>query len=374
MTDVRSLLRNERLARRIEHPHASYSSTGTLSCTVCRVQLKADSLWDPHVRGKPHRVNLQRLQEAKKNDASGDAPGPGAGAGAGTKRSAETAALRTVSVSNGKKRKADDDDEEEQGRDEEGGQKRARRENGDAAVAAMREEENDGEKRMGMEDGKREQVPSTVAGLPEGFFDKPPPPAAATITSELPTNLKSSPPTPSSNAFAAPSAAPAPTIDEAEWAAFEADLQNQPAFPSPPPPLGASSKNVLTAEATISAAPVSTEELAARSREEASVQGKSKREEEIEGEKEDAARQMEEEFDEMEKLEERLRRLKERKERVLRGKDEDEEEGGDAVEADVVEGAKGEQEGENRAAVVDDEDDEDDDDNYDDDDFAWGLR
>lgn len=95
------------------------------------------------------------------------------------------------------------------------------------------------------------------------------------------------------------------TIDENEWAAFERDVA------TPPPETSA-----LTAEATITAAPLSAAELAAQSREQASLQRKTLREAEIEGEKEDAARQMEEEFDEMAELEERVKRLREKREQL----------------------------------------------------------
>ena len=108
------------------------------------------------------------------------------------------------------------------------------------------------------------------------------------------------------------------TIDESEWAAFERDVATPP--PSPP------SRNALTAVATISAAPLTAAEVAAREREAASTQAKERREADLEGEKEDAARRLDEEFDEMEVLEARVRRLREMRE-ALRRKREQEEEG-----------------------------------------------
>ena len=129
-------------------------------------------------------------------------------------------------------------------------------------------------------------------------------------------------------------------IDEDEWAAFERDVATPPPEPS-----------ALTAEATITAAPMSAAELAAQSREQASMQRKTLREAEMEGEKEDAARQMEEEFDEMAGLEERVKRLREKREhlRIARaeskvdgkedpesdhGSEGDDEKGGDEDESD----------------------------------------
>lgn len=97
-------------------------------------------------------------------------------------------------------------------------------------------------------------------------------------------------------------------IDEDEWAAFERDVATPPPDPSLP--------SAFTAEATISAAPLTTAEIAAQSREQASLQTKEKREAEVEGEKEDAARALEEEFDEMEGLEERVARLRRMREEL----------------------------------------------------------
>jgi zinc finger protein 830 len=62
MADVRSLLKNERAARRIQHKYASYSSTGTLLCLVCHLQLKSESLWDGHLRSAGHIMRLQKLE------------------------------------------------------------------------------------------------------------------------------------------------------------------------------------------------------------------------------------------------------------------------------------------------------------------------
>ena len=70
MSDVRALLRSERAIRRISHPHAKYSASGSLSCRVCRLPLKAESLWDLHVRSKQHKINSQKYAEQEQADAS----------------------------------------------------------------------------------------------------------------------------------------------------------------------------------------------------------------------------------------------------------------------------------------------------------------
>ena len=74
----------------------------------------------------------------------------------------------------------------------------------------------------------------------------------------------------------------------------------------------------MNADATISAAPMTAEELAAQAREEQSAQ-RGRRDVEIEAEKEDAARLLEDEFEEMEGLEERVRRLREKREALRKG-------------------------------------------------------
>ncbi|MCJ1333509.1 hypothetical protein MMC10_010209 [Thelotrema lepadinum] len=307
MSEVRSLLRNERLSRRIEHPHATYSSSGNLGCTVCRVQLRADSLWEPHLRGKPHRQNLQKVQEA--NTSSETAPLP-------VKRPAETAGLRSVSGSNGKKRKAESDEDEEPEYDP---HKKSKTTNGlpsnffdgttneEALAAEAAETSPDPEPVATVPQPEQPKPTSKNAPLPADFFDNAP---SSTQIPSRPT-AASQPPPPQSTT-------PQPPLDDpdAEFAAFQAAIAATALPPSPPPQHTVSA---LTAPATISAAPLSAEELAARSREEASVQAKSRREEEIEGEKEDAARALEEEFEEMEDLEGRVRRLRERREALRRG-------------------------------------------------------
>jgi len=96
-------------------------------------------------------------------------------------------------------------------------------------------------------------------------------------------------------------------VDEDEWAAFEREVAAPTRTPHAPA--------AVSAEATISAAPVTTEELAAQQERDRTSAAKS-REAELEGEREDAARFMEEEFDEMDQLEERVRRLKRMREEL----------------------------------------------------------
>ncbi|KAM5365391.1 hypothetical protein ACJA88_012573 [Fusarium oxysporum] len=69
MSDVRSLLRQQRAARRIEHPYAAYSDAGKLLCTLCHEHIKTESLWDSHVRGEAHKTRLIKAQTASSANA-----------------------------------------------------------------------------------------------------------------------------------------------------------------------------------------------------------------------------------------------------------------------------------------------------------------
>ncbi|KAJ5495911.1 hypothetical protein N7539_001027 [Penicillium diatomitis] len=96
-------------------------------------------------------------------------------------------------------------------------------------------------------------------------------------------------------------------VDEDEWAAFEREVVAPTKTSNVPA--------VVSAQATIVAAPVTTEELAMQQQSER-ISSTRSREAELAGEREDAARFLEEEFDEMDQLEERVRRLKQRREEL----------------------------------------------------------
>jgi len=65
MSDVRALLKAKRQEARIQHPHASYTSTGQLRCTACETVIKQASSWAGHVGSKAHRGNVaqQRISQ-----------------------------------------------------------------------------------------------------------------------------------------------------------------------------------------------------------------------------------------------------------------------------------------------------------------------
>jgi hypothetical protein len=135
------------------------------------------------------------------------------------------------------------------------------------------------------------------------------------------------------------------TVDEDEWAAFEREVAAPTRMPHAPA--------AVAAEATISAAPVSNEELAAQQQTEKASAGRT-REAELEGEREDAARFMEEEFDEMDQLEERVRRLKHMREELRQKRAEDQTRDVPMVSEDQ------------RTAESDSDEDDDDDEDWDD--------
>ncbi|KAI6908197.1 hypothetical protein D0869_05739 [Hortaea werneckii] len=158
-------------------------------------------------------------------------------------------------------------------------------------------------------------------------------------------------------------------VDEAELAAFERELA---AMEQPSDAAAA-----IQADATISAAPLTAEELAAQAREEQSAQ-RGRRDAELEDEREDAALALQEEFEEMDSLEQRLRKLREKREALRKGSTES----GKRAEVDgaLKDGPKAGGGGSETVAEGggngndDGTDDDDDDDEEDFDDWNFGAR
>ncbi|KAL8826070.1 MAG: hypothetical protein Q9191_004026 [Dirinaria sp. TL-2023a] len=269
MADVRSMLRSERQARRLTHPHLAYSTTGTIVCLVCHIQLKSVNLWNKHLGSDQHAMRLQRIRDNALGRPPGAPPPP------------EDPDDQHSEPANGsKKRKADDLDED------------TRKKSKPTSSVAQQYFED-------------EEAYNAQFHLSESDEDSVDGDAQDTVIPEpAPTESQQPVPEPAPTVDP-PKATEGDGVDEDEWAAFERDVATPPPEPS-----------ALTAEATISAAPISAAELAAQSREEANVPRKSLREAELEAEKEDAARQMEEEFDQMAELEERVKRLREKREQL----------------------------------------------------------
>lgn len=291
MADVRSMLKNERAARKIQHKHASYA-TGTLLCTICRLQLKSETLWEGHLRSAGHIMRLQKFEESEQ------APPSAAESGSNIEE-------------NKKKRKASEDED------------------------TIR-------KRAKAANGSPEEISDTAtSAVPETRPIKP-------LKNGI--QIPSRPATPLKSAEAKPKP---PTVDEEEWAAFEADI-------------AATAAPAATAhdEGVISAPAMSAAELAAKNKEEENRRKREKQEAELEGDKEDAARRMEKELEEIEGLEQRVKKLKEMRE-ALRQKSKaglTERLAGPSLDEDLP----------NDQGSVDD--DEDDDDDEEDDDGWDGFR
>ena len=66
MSDVRTLLKAKRQEIRIDHPLASYTSSGQLRCVVCETNIRHSSAWDGHLGSKAHRTNAARVREEEK--------------------------------------------------------------------------------------------------------------------------------------------------------------------------------------------------------------------------------------------------------------------------------------------------------------------
>ncbi|KAI6834077.1 hypothetical protein KC340_g2798 [Hortaea werneckii] len=246
MADVRSMLRAERVSRRITHPNASYTSDGRLLCNLCEMMIKSEAAWQGHLHSTGHTLRLDRAREAAA--ARNFEP-------AGKKRKAET--LDSPSPDDKKRARSAGEEAPNEGR-----QSTEERKDGNGDIAA---------------------------------------PATAHVNEARPTEVPA-------NGGAPPATDDA--VDEAELAAFERELA---AMEQPSDAAAA-----IQADATISAAPLTAEELAAQAREEQSAQ-RGRRDAELEDEREDAALALQEEFEEMDSLEQRLRKLREKREALRKG-------------------------------------------------------
>ncbi|RGP76120.1 coiled-coil 16 [Fusarium sporotrichioides] len=284
MSDVRSLLRQQRAARRIEHPYASYSEAGKLLCTLCREQIKTETLWDSHVRGEAHKTRLIKAQTA----ASANGP----------QQSAQ-------------KRKHDDTEEaiDDGDGDIEMDDSRRKRNKTEDLEGDHSREQNLTPPRLTRRtsatpsQGIEMQIPSRPAtpAYRDGSSGSTPGGQTNNLTTQNGTTTLPSR-RPSSLVTDERQAATSASVDEAEWAAFEADI--------------AATTAPYDEGAVISAPAMTTEEVtAAEALKEAEVEKqRAQVDADLDDEKEEATRALEEEFEEMEELEARVRRLKEKRE------------------------------------------------------------
>ncbi|KAI8958744.1 hypothetical protein F5Y11DRAFT_29136 [Daldinia sp. FL1419] len=363
MADARALLRAHRAENRVKHPHAAYSDAGKLLCKLCHEPIKSEALWEGHIRTPHHRKRAQ----AQQNNASQPEVIASTEGGAG-------------------KRKHDDVDEgisDADGDMEEAIRKK--RSKPDLALSMS----NGGDKRQSPPELSRRTSYTPVHGVEIAIPSRPATPAAGTNsatstpkgapvgrspligseTSSTPTSTPYNLPI-STQSLSVPSTTAASAaqqsqpsngaVDEAEWAAFEAELAAEPE----PTTQG------YSADATISAPAMTAAELAAKSQEEENERRKHLIDAQIADEREDATRALEAEFEEMEELEDRVRRLKERREQLRKG--------GvanlrNAAANDDVVMAKSPADGkENNDATMLEEDEDEDEDDYDEDD-DWGA-
>jgi zinc finger protein 830 len=283
MTDVRALLAAERSKRRITHPHLTYTKSNALICNVCQLNVKSEALWDGHLRSANHKKNAKAAQDAS-----------------------------TRSL----KRKHEDDDEvvgPQQSRPN------IKVPKSRAASLAEKQARVSFKDEVDVMPDAPISVPARpTKAAPAAFSDINGPESASATAEEEEEQVQTADtevePKPRKQPAPQPSSAPADTavdVDEDEWAAFERDIA----------PLASGLDSDLApapdyAAATISAAPMTAEQLAAQQAAE-----KRKHAEVLAADEEDDERgRLEDELEVMEEMEERVRRLKEMREKLRAGK------------------------------------------------------
>ncbi|OLN87111.1 Zinc finger protein 830 [Colletotrichum chlorophyti] len=352
MADVRSLLRQQRAARRIEHPNAAYSDAGKLLCTLCHEAIKSESLWESHIRGTGHTTKLKTTQKSSVV--------------------ANGSAAVEAAPSNKRKHDSDEDMEDEDTADAVR-KKRSKANMSTPARLSAGESDRDLKDVTLTPQGMNRRTSTTpVQGVEMQIPSRPATPAYRDGTSSNSTPVVQpvgpSPLIPQ-EATAADATTNAPTaqqqdgaiakrgpggnVDEDEWAAFEADIA---AVTAP-----------FSEDAVISAPAMTAEEQAAAAKTEEEEREKRRlaADKDLEDEKEEATRALETEFEEMEELEARVRRLKEKRE-ALRKQGDASTAAGKPAETSGKENVK--------ADAAEQEDEEDEDDNEDDDFMGFRYR
>ncbi|KHN95888.1 uncharacterized protein MAM_06250 [Metarhizium album ARSEF 1941] len=348
MADVRSLLRRQKASRRIDHPYAAYSTAGKLLCTLCREQVKAESLWDTHLLGQRHQ-HMARQKKVTQTDSTptpepAPAPAPPHDAAAAHKRK-----LEPVDEHDGEAEKSQDAVRTKRSKPDIAPLTGIAFNGTPAAAAAARDlaakngsdSTPDRVNSAGSNHSKEStrtppsllrrlsttpsqgvelQIPSrpatpahregrsaSSASASAGYF----PPQPQTGTPTTPLHPDPSPAGTSGPEHAAASAAAStadktgsgtPQVDESEWAAFEADV--------------AAAAAPYDQGAVISAPAMTAGEVAAK--EAARADGKAQADLDIEDEREEATRALQDEFAEMKELEARVRSLKEKRDEILK--------------------------------------------------------
>ncbi|KAM6480736.1 hypothetical protein HDV62DRAFT_102872 [Trichoderma sp. SZMC 28011] len=318
MADVRALLRQQRAARRINHPHALYSDAGKLLCTLCRDHIRAESHWDAHLQSDKHKKRLSALNQNIIDDANAEAEDEEDQEEDENNEAEEedhddalAAQKRKLDQLGPEEKDTDMDDEDEARR------KRSR------PATASEDDPNRNKKPLMPTQGVQVQIASRSSTPSQSQ------PAVPKLATSLPSRQASNLATPASSSSMSISiqpqsstaslsqsqpAQPAQQVDEDEWAAFEADIAAQDYSDD-----AVISRPAMTAEeAAAAAAKEAAEEDSAQNPE----SRKSKADAEIEDEREEATRALEDEFEEMQELEARVQRLKEKREALMRKRSE----------------------------------------------------
>ncbi|KAK1826828.1 hypothetical protein QBC39DRAFT_292522 [Podospora conica] len=326
MADVRALLRQQRAARRIDHPQAAYSDAGKLLCTLCHEHIKTESLWDSHLRTASHR---QRLQPPSSSSTTTTNPPSELTNGSGGPH----------------KRKLDDPDVDmttESPGSPDGDAVRRKRSRPDM-VDINETTTTPKHKPLTPPLTRRQSSSTPTLGVEMQIPSRPATPVA-TSSSFRPDATPKPAATPKPQHHPPTSA---PEGDDDVWAAFEADLVHA----KPPAVAGFADEG-----AVISAPAMSAAEIAAKSADEEQEKRRALVDVQRDDEREDATRALEVEFEVMEELEARARRLRERREalRVQRS-------GEVAVEKKDGGESAGKENSSHGVGDVEEEEDEDDD-------------
>ncbi|KAL2441086.1 hypothetical protein ABEF95_011803 [Exophiala dermatitidis] len=270
MADIRALLAAERQSRRISHPHLAYTNSG-LICTLCNLNIKSETLWDGHLRSANHRKNAlsnqdntakgtkRKIDDIDNDDKPQEEQDEGVPVDMDSRKKPKSRPESIVST-------------QQQPRE-------AQAQAHDKAVPQQQQDTQNGSDQRD-EDVRHETIPTNHH------------------TSERENETQNNgQPTVTTN-----STHGGQDVDEAEWAAFEAEVA--------PLAAAAPAQQPDYSSATIVAAPVTTAQM------EAQVAEDKRRslEAEAEAEKEDEERRLEDEFEVMEEMEERVRRLRDKRE------------------------------------------------------------
>ncbi|RDA90839.1 hypothetical protein CP533_1546 [Ophiocordyceps camponoti-saundersi (nom. inval.)] len=288
MADARSLLRQQRAARRVQHPYAAYTDGGKLLCTLCRLQVKAESLWEKHLLSEGHR----ELSSKSEGDST---------------------TTTTVLAQKRRLDEADDGDDGRESRVEDDMLRRKRSKleavspvesvksgGGGAATTAASEQ-------LAVASPSLMRRTSTTPS--QGVELQIPSRPATPSRRDTPSSSASGIAPPPSRRRAGSNLTPTTTaqqVDESEWAAFEAEVAVEAA--------------PYHEDAVISA-PAMTAEESAAAKALGEQTDKLKVDIDLEEEREEAARAMEDEFQDMQELEERVKRLKDRREALRKRSD-----------------------------------------------------